>query len=116
MRKAIIRLRQETNLAFEDIREHFINAWQTGNYQGEVFEFESPAALFSFLTPNRWLLLEYLQKTGATTLNVLIKRFGNINQDIEILEKSGLIEKTSDEKFYVPFAEVHADFTLRQAA
>jgi len=118
MRKAIIRLRQNTDITFSEIRKNFVTAWQTSGYQGEIFEFESPRALFSLLSPKRWEILEYLQTMGATSLTQLANAIGNANlqQEVDVLQESELLEITSDGKLYVPFVEIHADFTLRQAA
>ena len=118
MRKAIIRLRQNTDITFSEIRKNFVTAWQTSEYQGEIFKFESPRALFSLLSPKRWEILEYLQTMGATSLTQLANAIGNANlqQEVDVLQESELLEITSDGKLYVPFVEIHADFTLRQAA
>ena len=53
MRIATIRVRSDTKQALQEMRKQFLAAWKTGDYQGEVFEFESPAALFRLLTPKR---------------------------------------------------------------
>jgi len=63
-----------------------------------------------------WQLLEYLQNNNATALSTLVAHFGHIEQDVNTLLEVGLIEKTAQGHFYVPFTEIHADFTLRQVA
>ena len=60
MRTATIVIRKpQASLAA--LRSGLMTAWKTGAYQGEHFEFESPAALFRIITPKRWELIETLQ-------------------------------------------------------
>jgi predicted transcriptional regulator len=118
MRKAIIRLRQESKAALSEIQARFIQAWRSGEYQGEVFEFESPSALFKLLSPNRWELLEFLQESGPIGIDKIPQRLGRetLQDDVNALLEAGLLEMSGDGKIYFPFAELHADFTLRRAA
>ena len=74
MRIATIRVRSDTDQGSSEMRAQFLAAWKTGEYQGEVFEFESPAALFRLLTPKRWELLVTLQDA---------KRFSSNPSDFE---------------------------------
>ena len=76
MRIATIRVRSDTDQALQAMREQFLTAWKTGEYQGEVFEFESPAALFRLLTPKRWELLETLQDAGPCGVRELSRLLG----------------------------------------
>jgi len=64
MRTAIIRIRREHEVVAQEMRTRFIKAWKKDEYQGEFFDFESPASLFRVLTPKRWELLETLQAEG----------------------------------------------------
>ena len=120
MRIATIRVRSDTNQALTEMREQFLTAWKTGEYQGEVFEFESPAALFRLLTPKRWELLETLQSAGSCGVRELARLLERdvrrVHDDISALVDTGLIEKTDDGKLIVPFGEIHADFVLRGRA
>jgi predicted transcriptional regulator len=120
MRIATIRVRSDTDQALQAMRKQFIAAWKTGEYQGEVFEFESPAALFRLLTPKRWELLEGLQDGGPCGVRELARLLGRdvrrVHDDISALLDAGLVEKTEDGKLIVPFGEIHADFVLRGRA
>ena len=53
--------------------ERFVKAWKTGKSDGDLLQFESPAALFRVLTAKRWGLIERLQTTGPTTLRGLAR-------------------------------------------
>lgn len=61
MRTATIHIRKASD-GLAAARKGFLAAWEAGEYQGEHFDFESPAALFRALTPKRWELIECLQK------------------------------------------------------
>ena len=95
-------------------------AWKTGAYQGEHFEFESPAALFRAITPKRWELIEALQMGGPLGVRALARALGRdvkrVHEDAHKLVEIGLVEKDAAGKLSVPFVEIRADFVLRSAA
>ena len=117
MRLATIRVRSDTKQALQEMRQQFLATWKTSEYQGEVFEFESPAALFRLLTPKRWELLEALQAEGPCGVRELAKLLERdvrrVHDDLSVLLEAGLVEKTEEGKLIVPFGEIHADFVLR---
>lgn len=119
MRTATIHIRKAGD-TLAAARNGFLTAWKTSEYQGEHFDFESPAALFRVLTPKRWELIECLQKTGpigvralARSLNRDVKR---VHDDTTAMIEVGLVEKMPDGKLMVPFDEIRADFVMRSAA
>jgi len=120
MRYATIRIRQDTESSIQEIRRRFLRAWSTEQYQGEIFEFESPAALFRLLTPKRWELVEKLQGAGEISLRGLARLLGRdvrrVWDDVHALLDSGIVEKNDRGKLFVPYAEITADFTLRKVA
>ncbi len=119
MRTAYIAIRSEKDAA-RNLLSGFRNAWKSGTYQGEHFEFASPAALFRAISPKRWELIEALQATGAMGVRELARHLKRdvrrVHDDAKALLQTGLIEKTPDGKLIVPFAEIHADFVLKSAA
>lgn len=119
MRTATIQIRKASD-ALEQARADFLTAWQTGEYSGEHFSFESPAALFRVLTPKRWELIECLQKTGPLGVRALARTLGRdvkrVHEDAAALVAIGIIEKTPEGKLVVPFEEIRADFVMRSAA
>lgn len=119
MRTASIVIRKpQASLA--SLRAGFRAAWKTGAYQGEHFEFESPAALFRTITPKRWELIEVLQMSGPLGVRALARELGRdvkrVHEDAHKLVEIGLVEKDVAGKLSVPFAEIRADFVLRSAA
>lgn len=120
MRTATIRIRKDTDAALDDMGKRFTNAWKTGQYAGETFEFESPKALFSVITPKRWELIERLQAIGPSSLRGLARELDRdvkrVHEDVAVLLEWGFVERDSAGKLHVPFADIHADFNLRAAA
>jgi hypothetical protein len=47
--KATIRIRRDTQTALKEMGERFVKAWKTGKSDGDLLQFESPAALFRVL-------------------------------------------------------------------
>jgi predicted transcriptional regulator len=119
-RTAVIRVQRDTDAVLADLRGRFLTAWKTGDYQGEVFVFESPGALFRLLTPNRWDVVERLQRAGPLDLHALACALGRdvtgLQADCQALLEIGLIETDADGRLSVPFVEIRADFALRGAA
>lgn len=120
MRTATIRIRKNTETSLAQMREQFLGAWQSGEYAGEFFEFESPSALFRTITPKRWDLIEALQANGPLGVRALARALHRdvkrVHEDAQALIEVGLIEKTAEGKLSVPFGEVRADFVIRPAA
>lgn len=119
MRTATIRIRKAGD-SLEALRAGFLSAWNTGEYAGEHFDFESPAALFRVLTPKRWDLIECLQKTGPLGVRALARALGRdvkrVHDDASAMIEVGMVEKTPDGKLSVPFGEIRADFVMKSAA
>ncbi len=91
-----------------------------GRYQGERLNFETPAMLFSRLTPRRWEMIQNLQGTaGEVGVRELARRLGRdvprVHEDAQVLVEMGLLEKTPAGKLYCPWDEIHLDMYLRAA-
>lgn len=120
MKTATIRIRRDTNAALAQMGERFVNAWNEGKSGGDTFEFESPKALFTVLTPKRWDLIERLQALGEVSLRALARALERdvkrVHEDAAVLLDWGLIERTPAGKLHVPYAKIHAEFDLLAAA
>ncbi len=95
------------------------NGLESGEYQGERLNFETPAVFFSRLTPNRWEMIRVLQGAGETGVRELARRLGRdvrrVHDDARILCELGLIERTEQGKLVCPYDEIHLDMHLRAA-
>lgn len=119
-RVATIRIERDTRAATAQARARFLKAWRTGKYQGEVFSFESPAALFRVLSPKRWEMLETLQARGPLGVRALARVLGRdvkrVHEEARTLLDTGLIEKDASGRLTVPFDRIHTEFDLGAAA
>src|SRR5262245_13406127 len=101
--------------------------WKTGlrragvkakarRYQGEVLNFETPAAFFSHLTERRWELVRALQGQEPMTIRKLARRVGRdvkrVHEDVAVLIDLGLAERVEG-GVTCPYATVHIDMELR---
>jgi predicted transcriptional regulator len=120
MKKATIRIRKDAQAALEKIGERFIRAWKTGRSAEHTFEFESPAALFRVLTPKRWELIERLQELGPSSVRGLARELDRdvkrVHEDVRTLMECGLIARTEEGAFRVPYDVIRAEFDLRAVA
>lgn len=120
MRTLTIRIERDSAAALRRAGERFKRAWKTARYQGEVYSFESPAALFRVLTPARWGVLERLQALGPSPLRALARSLErdvkSVHRDVRILIEQRLVEKDGDGNLVVPFDRIHAEFDLQRKA
>ncbi len=92
---------------------------ESGRYQGEQLNFETPAMFFSRLTPNRWEMIRTLQGAGKLGVRELARRLGRdvrrVHDDAVALVELGIVEKGPDGKLFCPYDEIHLDMYLRAA-
>lgn len=117
MRYAIIRIEPGLEADLLEMGAAFVDALETGSYQGEVFTFETPMALFQAITPKRWELLDRLQGKPAMSIRELAKQLGrdvkNVHADVSRLLEIGLLERDEAGRVFSPFAEIRTEFTLK---
>lgn len=86
----------------------------------EALYFSDMHGLLSTLTPARWKLLEVLKASGPLSVYALAKQAGrhysNVYTDVARLLELGLMARDEQQRVYVPWDEIHADFALRVAA
>lgn len=120
MKKMTIRISRSADAALKGMGERFAKAWKTGNSPGDTLQFESPAALFRVLTPKRWELVERLQTLGPSSVRGLARELERdvkrVHEDVRSLMQVGLIVRTEEGAFHVPYEVIHADFDLRAVA
>lgn len=85
------------------------------SYQGEVLNFESPAAFFGQLTELRWELVRALQGQGPLAIREIARRVGRdvkrVHEDVRTLIDLGLLERVEG-GVTCPFATVRIDMEL----
>jgi predicted transcriptional regulator len=120
MKKVTIRISRGVDTALNGMGERFVKAWKTGKPAGDTLQFESPAALFRVLTPKRWELVERLQTLGPSSVRGLARELERDvkreHEDVRTLMQVGLIARTEEGAFHVPYEVIHADFDLRAVA
>jgi predicted transcriptional regulator len=120
MKKVTIRMSRDVDSAIKGMSERVVKAWKTGKSAGDTLQFESPAALFRVLSPKRWELVERLQSLGPTSVRGLARALERdvkrVHDDVRTLMQVGLIARTEEGAFHVPYDVIHADFDLRAVA
>jgi predicted transcriptional regulator len=118
----LIKIQPDRGKVLKEMRADALRAWETGEYQGEVLGFANLKLLFDVFTPNRWTLIETLQRTGPSSLRGLSRALGRdvkrVHEDANILLTEGIIERTDDNKLFVPFSsiKIEAEFKAPSAA
>ncbi|TAM47329.1 MAG: hypothetical protein EPN55_02710 [Gammaproteobacteria bacterium] len=78
--------------------------------------FSTLPQLLKELSPARWALLEALRTKGKMTIYALAKHldrdYKNVHTDVVRLIELGLIEKTKDNKVFVPWDVISAELKL----
>jgi predicted transcriptional regulator len=94
-------------------------ASQRDTYQGEVLNFDSPGQFFGQLTEKRWALVRTAQGQGDLSLRELARQVGRdvkrVHEDVLILARLGLLERTASGGVVCPYASLHIDMHLKTA-
>ncbi len=97
----------------------FLNAWNKAEYAGEYLTFTSPGMFFEVVNARRWDLVVKLQRLGKTSIRELARQVQRdvrrVHDDIKVLIEHGIVEQDTGGVF-VPYDEIHADFTLTAEA
>lgn len=111
--------------SLKEMGSDILEAWKRAEADREVapreaLYFADMPQLLATLTSTRWSLLEALKAGGPMSIYALAKNLGrnysNVHSDAKKLLALGLIEKNEEGKVFVPWDEIHADFTLKAAA
>jgi predicted transcriptional regulator len=111
--------------SLKEMSADVLGAWKRAEADREVapreaLYFADMHMLLATLTSTRWALLEALKVCGPLSIYALAKSLGrnysNVHSDARKLLALGLIEKNEEGKVFVPWDEIHADFTLKAAA
>ncbi len=105
---------------FARMRESFLRAWETGEYEGESYVFHSAAQLFEVFPPRRWELIRTLHALGPSSLRGLARALERdvkrVHDDVAALIAEGIIEWNDKKKLVVPFERIHIDADLVSSA
>ena len=120
MTEAIIRIVNDDNAVLEEAGARFKKTWKTGKAGPAVFTFNSPAQLFSVISPKRWQLIERLQHLGPSTVRGLARALNRdvkrVHDDVMAMMEWGLVERNDAGLVHVPYSVIHAAFDLKAVA
>ena len=102
--------------------QEFVEAWKCSE-AGEPAEepterlyFEDLATLLQTLTPRRIELIKELHQAGPSSVRslarLLQRDYKNVHQDVRVLERVGLVVRTSDRRVSAPWEKVVAEINL----
>jgi predicted transcriptional regulator len=102
--------------------EEFVKAWKRAEAEGAATEpverlyFPDLAVLLQTLTPRRLDLLKVLHEGEATSVRALAKKlrrdYKNVHQDVQMLLRLGLIDRTADKQLHAPWERIVAEIRL----
>jgi len=106
----------------EESAQEFIKAWQRAE-AGEAVEepvdrlyFQDLGALLQALTPRRLELLKRLHDDGSESVRALARKlsrdYKNVYNDVQALERVGLIVRTASKLLSAPWDRVVAEIRL----
>ncbi len=106
----------------DESAQEFVKAWrraETGQAAEEPVErlyFQDLGTLLQVLTPRRLELLRELHHAGPTSVRALARLlrrdYKNVHQDVEVLERAGLITRNPDRRLIAPWEKVIAEINL----
>jgi predicted transcriptional regulator len=113
-------MRSDDDAVLAEAGERFKRLWTTGKAAAAVFTFNSPAQLFSVISPKRWQLIERLQYVGATSIRGLARSLGRdvkrVRDDVTAMIEWGLMKRTQAGLVHVLDETIPAEFELRSVA
>jgi predicted transcriptional regulator len=90
-----------------------------GEAQGSFIGFASHDLMLKTLTAKRWELIRTLAGAGPVSIREAARLVGrdvkSVHGDVQILLKSGVIERDRDQRIIFPYDEIHVDFVLKAA-
>ena len=99
----------------------FIDAWHAAEAGEEHpcedrLVFDDLETLLRTLTPARWTLLRVLRGVGSCSIRALARTLGrdykNVHTDVRLLERLGLVTRTTEGRVTVPWETVLAELSL----
>ncbi|OIQ80623.1 hypothetical protein GALL_376080 [mine drainage metagenome] len=102
------------------LREAARAGFTADRYLGEFLNFETPALFFGRLTEKRWDIVRTMLGEGEIAVRELARRVGRdvkrVHEDVTALTELGLLERTERGGVVCPYADIHVDMHIRQAA
>lgn len=102
----------------ERINKRLLEAFK-GKSQGSFISFESPAVLFKILSGHRWELLKMMAGSEAMSIREAARKMERdvkaVHNDVTVLLKAGILQKTTDGRIVFPYDAIHVDFLLKAA-
>jgi len=106
----------------DETAQEFVEAWKRAE-AGEPAEepaerlyFQDLTILLQTLTPRRLDLLKQLHHAGPSSVRslarLLQRDYKNVHQDVQVLERVGLVVRTADRRVSVPWEKVVASINL----
>ena len=94
-------------------------AAKADTYQGEVLNFETPAQFFGQLSEKRWDIVRSAQGKGEMSVRelarVVDRDVKRVHDDVVVLAKLGLLERTDGGGVACPYTSMHIDMYLQAA-
>jgi predicted transcriptional regulator len=94
-------------------------AAKASTYQGEVLNFETPAQFFRQLSEKRWDIVRAAQGRGEMSVRelarVVDRDVKRVHDDVVVLAKLGLLERTDGGGVACPYTSMHIDMYLQAA-
>jgi predicted transcriptional regulator len=110
------------NHSINELGKEFIQVWQDAEKGKapktpiERVSFENLKTLVQVLTPKRMEVLSVLHDNGPLAIRALAKLlhrdYKNVHQDIQMLERIGLVEETKEGLVAAPFNRIVAEIQL----
>ncbi len=117
-RHLTISLSSDWKAELRNAARSIVDGIESGEYQGEHLNFESPAVFFGKLTERRWDLVRLMQNEKPSGVREIARLIGRdvrrVHDDLQVLIELGLVEKV-DDLLVCPYQDIHVDMHLKAA-
>lgn len=101
----------------QDIRRRIVQAWNSGQAeQAARLDFVNLDDAWKVLSPKRRAIMSVMAGAGPLTIREIARRSQRdvraVHSDVHTLLRSGVIDKTDDDRMILPYKFVKFDFML----
>jgi predicted transcriptional regulator len=105
------------NQSEQDIRERIVRAWKTGKAEKAArLDFVNLDDAWKILSDKRRAILQVMAGQGELTIREIARRVERdvraVHSDVQVLLRSGVIDRTDDGRVTLPFKTIKFDFTF----
>jgi predicted transcriptional regulator len=105
------------NQSAQQIKERVLRVWKTGRAERAArLDFANLDDAWKLLSEKRRTIIQAMAGAGPLSIREIARRVGRdvraVHSDVHLLQRAGVIDKTSDGRVILPYKTIKFDFTF----